>query len=149
MQLLSSVGLECSNRRSWPPTSLPWDSSSIPAFPGTTRSNPAFPGPAAPSQEGRTAQPCTPIPGTATSSQRCAGSFFPLFQLQSPCPHGRPLVHRTVLLSLFPHYCPLQRAGNESCPRHVPRGAVGFQAGSLVIGPTAGGCTGRDESPWL
>lgn len=51
----------------------------------------------------------------------------------------------TALVSLFPHYCPLQRPQNKSCPRQVPKGVVGLESGSLIISPTAGGYAGIDE----
>lgn len=51
----------------------------------------------------------------------------------------------TALVSLFPHYCPLQRPQNKSCPRHAPKGVVSLESGFLIISPTAGGYTGIDE----
>lgn len=47
-----------------------------------------------------------------------------------------------TLVSLFPHYCLLQRLRS---PRHVPKGVIGLEARSLIIGPTAEGYTGIDE----
>lgn len=34
----------------------------------------------------------------------------------------------TALVSLFPHYCPLQRPHHKPCPRHIPEGVVGLES---------------------